>query len=162
MIGRLRAAIPPLGQALLGAVLWAAIMAVSAGAGLWLRAWETPGRIAEVATLFACGAALAFPLGLYAARLVGLGRNREVRFAAAFLALAAATMGVTGLAFALLYRSYYAEWHAEAFSMTWGFQFFFTTAAAMAQFAVLGVRLYFPVGFLALLAASTWFALRTR
>ena len=37
----------------------------------------------------------------------------------------------------------------------------FTVAAGVYQFAVLGIRLFFPVGFGALLGASLWFA-RTR
>jgi hypothetical protein len=35
-------------------------------------------------------------------------------------------------------------------------------AAAFYQFAVIGLRLYFPFGVVALLAASAWFARRAR
>ena len=44
----------------------------------------------------------------------------------------------------------------------WFLQFAHTIAAALYQFAVLGLRLFFPVGFVALLVASFWFARRAR
>jgi hypothetical protein len=159
---RLVEALPPAREVLPGAIVWAAVMAASAASGLWWRGWETADSIMRVAGIFALGGVLSFPLGLYAARLFGAGRGRERAFAAAFLGLAVMTIGVTALAFALLYRSYYSEWHADTFSRIWAFQLVFTTAAAVAQFAVLGIRLYFPLGFLALLVASFWFAARPR
>lgn len=64
--------------------------------------------------------------------------------------------------FALQYRSYYAEWHASAFTPTWAFEFAFTMLTALYQFVVLGMRLYFPLGFAALVAASIWFARQRR
>ena len=67
------------------------------------------------------------------------------------------TVSITGLIFAFDYRTYYSEWHADAGSIAWVFQLVFTTLAALYQFAVLGVRLLFPVGFVALFAVSLWF-----
>ncbi|TIW94600.1 MAG: hypothetical protein E5V59_13435 [Mesorhizobium sp.] len=137
-------------------------MGASALVTLFSDDWETPAKIRIVALLFAVGAALAFPIGLFAARLVSQGRRWEVAFAAAFVCLAAATIGLTGGLFALQYRSYYAEWHAPAFTHTWVLQFIFTMLIALYQFVVLGIRLYFPLGFVALFAASLWFARQRR
>ena len=137
-------------------------MGASALVNLLLYDWETPDKIRTVSLLYACGGALAFPVGLFAARLVSQGRRREVAFAAAFVCLAATTVGLTSGLFALQYRSYYAEWHAPAFTVTWGFQLVFTTLVALYQFVVLGIRLYFPLGFVALFAASVWFARQQR
>ncbi|WP_167531217.1 MULTISPECIES: hypothetical protein [unclassified Mesorhizobium] len=148
--------------ALLGALLWAAAMGASALVNLFLDNWVTPGKIRTVSLLFAAGGALAFPVGLFAARLVSLGRGSEVAFAAALVCLAAATIGLTAGLYALQYRSYYAEWHAPAFTLTWGFQLAFTVAVASYQFVVLGIRLYFPLGFVALFAAGIWFARHQR
>ena len=148
--------------ALFGALLWAVTMGASALVNLLLDDWETPEKIRTVSLLYACGGALAFPLGLFAARLVSLGRRWEVAFAAAFVCLLGATIGLTGGLFALQYRSYYAEWHAPAFTFTWGLQFVFTIVTALYQFVVLGIRLYFPLGFVALFAASVWFARQQR
>nr|WP_195179790.1 hypothetical protein [Mesorhizobium sp. INR15] len=148
--------------ALVGALLWAAAMGASALVNLWSDAWETPEKIRFVSLLYAAGGALGFPAGLYLARLVSLGRQWEVALAAAFVCLLAATLAFTGGLFALQYRSYYAEWHAPAFTPTWGFQLVFTTLTALYQFVVLGIRLYFPLGFAALAVASVWFARQQR
>ena len=137
-------------------------MGASALVNLWLDDWETPAKIRFVAFLFSAGGALAFPVGLFAARLVSLERHWEVALAAAFVCLLAATITFTGGLFALQYRSYYAEWHEPAFSLTWALQFVFTMLTALYQFVVLGIRLYFPLGFIALALASVWFARRQR
>lgn len=159
---RVRRAVPSTVAALLGALLWAMAMGASALAGLWLDNWETPEKIRFVVLLYAMGAALAFPVGLFAARLLSLGRPSEVAFAAAFICLLATTLAFTGGLFALQYRSYYAEWHAEAFTVLWAFELVFTSLTALYQFVVLGVRLYFPLGFIALAVASVWFAHQQR
>lgn len=137
-------------------------MSASALVTLLLDGWETPEKIGTVSLLYACGGALAFPFGLFAARLVSLGRRWEVAFAAAFVCLLGATIGLTGGLYALQYRSYYAEWHAPAFTRNWAIQFVFTVLIALYQFVVLGIRHYFPLGFAALLAASVWFARQRR
>jgi hypothetical protein len=159
---RLRRAVPSTVAALLGALLWAMAMGASALTGLWLDNWETPEKIRFVVLLFAMGAAIAFPIGLFAARLISLGRPWEVAFAAALICLLAATLAFTGGLFALQYRSYYAEWHAEAFTIRWAFELVFTSLTALYQFVVLGIRLYFPLGFIALAIASVWFARQQR
>jgi hypothetical protein len=145
-----------------GALLWGAAMGSSALLMLVFEDWETAQKIRSVALLFAVSGAAAFPLGLTLARFLAHRRQREVAFAVAFLSLAFATAAVTGGLFALQYREYYAEWHADAFTRVWFFQFGFTVAAALYQFAVLGLRLFFPLGFAALLVASFWFARRVR
>jgi hypothetical protein len=159
---RLARAIPSAGTVLAGGLFWGLAMAASALAGLLLDQWETPQKVRSVIVLFALGGALAFPIGLFLASLVAQGRRFETAFAAAFLSLAIATIGVTAALYALHYRIYYAEWHDAAFTVRWGFQFVFTVLAALYQFAVLGLRLYFPIGFAALLVASLWFARRAR
>ena len=159
---RVRRAVPSTVAALVGAVLWAVAMGASALLCLWLDNWETPEKIRFVVLLYAMGAALAFPIGLFAARLISLDRQAEVAFAAAFICLLAATLAFTGGLFALQYRSYYAEWHAEAFTVLWAFELVFTSLTALYQFVVLGVRLYFPLGFIALAVASVWFARQQR
>nr|WP_181182622.1 hypothetical protein [Mesorhizobium sp. B3-1-9] len=159
---RLRAAVPSASEAVVGTLLWGAAMGASALANLLLAAWETPDSIRFVALLYGFGGVLAFPVGLMLARLVSRGRLWETAFAAAFVSLLAATLAFTGGLFALQYRSYYAEWHAPAFTPTWAFEFAFTMLTALYQFVVLGVRLYFPLGFAALVAASIWFARQRR
>ena len=137
-------------------------MGSSALLALAMENWETPHAIRTVAILFALGGVAAFPPGLALARFLSHRRQAETAFAAAFLSLAVATIGVTSGLFALEYRLYYAAWHAEAFSRTWFLQFTHTLAAALYQFAVLGLRLFLPLGFAALLLASWLFARRAR
>ncbi|ANT51636.1 hypothetical protein A6B35_17910 [Mesorhizobium amorphae CCNWGS0123] len=160
--GRLRSALPSLRTALLGALLWGVTMGASALINLLLDNWETPAKIRFVSLLYAAGGALAFPVGLFLARLVSRGRHWEVALAAAFVCLLATTLAFTGALFALQYRSYYAEWHEPAFTITWAFQLVFTGLTALYQFVVLGIRLYFPLGFAALAVASVWFARQRR
>ncbi|WP_245435908.1 hypothetical protein [Mesorhizobium tamadayense] len=157
---RLRDALPSAGTAVAGALLWGLAMAASAFLNLYY--WEMPGRIRFVVLLYALGGGLAFPVGLTLARLVSRGRHWETTLAAAFVCLLGATLAFTGGLFALQYRSYYAEWHAPALTLTWAFEFVFTILTALYQFVVLGIRLYFPLGFAALAVTSIWFARQRR
>lgn len=159
---RLRLALPALHLVFFGAFAWAILMGASAYFRLWTSAWQMPGGIVAVVLLFAAGGALAFPFGLYAARLIAMGRSDEVALAAFFVSLLVATLGVTAGVYALQYRSYYAEWHGTPFSVRWFFQFAFTSAGALYQFAMLGIRFYFPVGFIALFVAALWFVRQPR
>lgn len=159
---RLRLALPTWRLAVAGSLVWGVLMAASAYARLWNGGWLLPDGILAVVTLFAAGGALALPFGLYAARFIALGRSGEIAFAALFVCLLAATLGVTAMLYALQYRSYYAEWHGTPFSMRWFFQFAFTSAGAFYQFAILGIRFYFPLGFVALFAAALWFVRQPR
>lgn len=159
---KLRKALPSLRLALAGSALWGLAMGATAFFSLLLDHWETPLRVRAVVMLFALGGAIAFPTGWTLAGLLSHGRRAEAAFAAAFVALAVTTIGLTALLYALQYRSYYAEWHAEPFTVTWAFQLVFTGLVALYQFAVLGIRLYFPGGFVALFAAASWFAYRSR
>lgn len=162
VLDRIRNALPSPGAAICGALLWAGAMGTSALVNLLLDDWETAARIRFVSLLYAAGGALAFPVGLFLARFVSLGRHWEVALAAAFVCLLVATIGFTGGLFALHYRSYYVQWHAPALTIAWSIQFVHTVATAFYQFVVLGIRLYFPLGFIALALASIWFARRQR
>ncbi len=154
LVSRFRTALPPWRIALAGAALWGPAMGASALAALLVDRWETPALIRTVVLLFTCGGAIAFPIALALARLLASGARPEPAFAAIFVSLATATIGFTALFFALCYRSYYAQWHAEPLTHLWAIQFIHTAAGAVYQFAVLGLRLYFPVGFVALFGGA--------
>jgi hypothetical protein len=159
---RLRRSLPPLSATLAGAAFWAFTMTASALLALWEHGWQTPQKYGTIALLFASGAVLAFPLALLLARFCSLGRPAETAFASMFVALSLSTVGITAGLFALDYRRYYATWHEDVLTITWVFQLVFTTAGALVQFAVLGMRLFMPVGFAGLFLASLWFARRPR
>ena len=155
-----RVSLPTTSFWVFGSIGWAAVNALSALIGLTLREWQGWPAIGEVVAVFAAGAALAFLPATVLGRLVGRGREPSIRYAAAFVALAVLTVGFTAAVFAFQYRLYYSQWHAPFPSVVWGFQFVFTTAAAVYQFAVLGMRLYLPLGFIGLFAAG-WLIARS-
>ncbi|MGE0501867.1 MAG: hypothetical protein AB7O76_13055 [Rhizobiaceae bacterium] len=160
MTARVAASLPSLRATVFGSVAWAIVNAASAYLGLWMRDWQA--GYFSVVLIFALGGTLAFAPAYASSHLIAARSPRERRFAAAFVLLAVLTIGLTAALFAVEYRIYYAQWHADFPSMVWGFQLFFTSAAAVYQFAVLGLRLYFPFGFLALFIAAAWIAGRLR
>jgi hypothetical protein len=159
---RLRRSLPSLAAALVGSACWTLAMTTSALFALWQDGWQTPDKYAAIALLFALGAAPAFPISLLLARFCSFGRSAETAFASMFVALSASTAGITAALFALDYRHYYAAWHADFLTVTWAFQFVFTIAGALVQFAVLGMRMFMPVGFVGLFLASLWFVRQPR
>ncbi|MFU0503580.1 hypothetical protein [Pseudaminobacter sp. NGMCC 1.201702] len=156
--GRLLRSMPTVRASIAGAILWAITMGASALFGLTLNAWETPASVRAVTMLFAVGGFLAFPLALFLARFLAEGRHANAAFAAFMVSLAVVTIASTSLIYALQYRSYYAHSHDDAFTITWLLQFVFTMLGSLYQFAVLGLRLFFPIGFAALFVAALWFA----
>jgi hypothetical protein len=159
LAARARNAAPSAAASLIGTLAWAAANGLSATVGLLLlRDWQTPASIAQVAAIFVIGSAVSFFPAIWLARFLIRCHRVERRFAAAFLTLAVVTIAATAAVYALQYRSYYAQWHEPVGTITWVFQFVFTGLSAAYQFAVLGLRLFFPLGFLALFGISYWVA----
>jgi hypothetical protein len=159
-LAHIRRALPSPGVALGGAVLWGLAMGTSALFNLLLANWETPTKVRVVLLLFAAGGTLAFPTGIFASGLFSQGRSTEVASAAAFVSLLVATIGFTGGIYAIGYHPYYFELQPSAPVIAWTVQFAYETASALYQFTVLGIRLYFPIGFVALILVRLWFATR--
>lgn len=159
---RLKASRPPLGEWLIGAVLWGLLIAFSVTFSAY-GLHRLPGNHrAIVLGLYFTGAALGWIAALPLVRFASLARPPETRFAAAFLFLGAGTAALTALLFALHYRQFYAQWHQPFGTLIWFFQFAFTSASAVYQFAVLGIRHYLPFGLILLIAASILHARRSR
>jgi len=137
-----------------GSIGWGAAMAISAQAWLWLSVAALTSHYWSLTALAFCGAALAWPPSLAAFRFIAFRRGREAAFATAFLCLTIFTIGVTSVIFAIIYRSFYAQWHGDPLTKLWLFQLVFTTASALYQFAVQGLRLYLPLGVMFLFGAS--------
>lgn len=151
---RLRAARLDWRDVVYGAIAWGAAMAISAQASLWLSVAALTSHYWSLTALAFFGAALAWPPALAAFRFIAFRRAREAAFAAAFLCLTVFTIGMTSAIFAGIFRQYYAQWHGDPFTRIWLVQLVFTTASALYQFAVLGIRLYLPLGVIFLFAAS--------
>lgn len=157
----MRAALPSASASFTGAVLWGLVTSASALINLLLAEWTTPAQVREISLLFLVGGAMAFPVALYLARLFALRRGREVAFASMFVSLLTATIAFTSGLHAMFYWLV-GERHAGAFTYFWFSDLAFTVAAALYQFAVIGIRLYFPIGFVALVLTCFWFARVTR
>ncbi len=137
-------------------------MALSLVAGLQLSIEGYTIHKIPLLWIYFAGAAASFPIAIFVARFLSDRRTAETRFAAVFLCLSTVTVGITAILFALIYRNLYAQWHGEFLTVLWTYQFIFTTASALVQFAVIGLRLYFPVGFVFLIATSFWLAASMR
>jgi hypothetical protein len=137
-----------------GSTGWGAAMAISAQAWLWLSVAALTSHYWSLTALAFCGAALAWPPSLAAFRFIAFGRGRQAAFATAFLCLTVFTIGVTSVIFAIIYRNFYAQWHGDPLTKLWLVQLVFTTASALYQFAVQGLRLYLPLGVMFLFGAS--------
>ncbi|RDJ12123.1 hypothetical protein [Rhizobium grahamii] len=159
---RLKAARPSLSELFIGALLWGAQMLTSAMAALYLRNGMETAHVRDLAILYFVGGLLAWPFMLPLGRFFAHQRSLETRFAAFFVALAAGTILMTAFLFAMDYRVFYSAWHAPFGSLTWVFQFAFTGASAVYQFAVLGLRLFLPLGLLCLFGTSFALAKRMR
>ncbi|WP_426236272.1 hypothetical protein [Pararhizobium sp. DWP1-1-3] len=157
---RLRLALPGLWELVLGAPLWGLMMAGSALVALYLRNGAETFHLKSILILFFCGGVASWPFALLLGRFGAMGRGRETHFAAFFLCLTLCTIAVTAVLFALDYRIFYARWHAPFGTGTWAYQFTFTSASAIYQFIVMGIRLYLPLGFAALALTSLWLTCR--
>ncbi len=155
---RLLASRPSAREILIGSPLWGAAMAASAHVALYLRNGAETSHFYSILLLFLLGGLVAWPFALVLGRFCAQGRACETRFASFFLCLTVCTIAATAFLFALDYRSFYARWHAPVGTLTWFYQFGFTSAGAVYQFVVMGIRLYLPVGFPALAAVSLWLA----
>ncbi|MDK4737647.1 MULTISPECIES: hypothetical protein [unclassified Rhizobium] len=160
--GRLRAAFPSYRQLLFGAPCWGVAMASSALSVLYLRNGLLTSHLPALMAVYFFGGALAWPFTLPLARLLAHRRPLEARFAAFFLALSLGTVAMTAFLFALDYRWFYARWHAPFGTLVWAFQFAFTSASALYQFAILGLGLFLPFGFIFLVMASLYLARHMR
>lgn len=129
-------------------------MGLSVQLALWLGIAAETFRYWQLTILFFAGGLIAWPVAIFLIRFCSLGRSLEVWTAASILFLSTTTIAITSTTFALIYRSYYVQWHDTALTKLWLIQLVFTTASALYQFAVIGLRLYLPIGPLFLLAAA--------
>ncbi|MEX3009406.1 hypothetical protein [Hoeflea sp. TYP-13] len=147
---------------LFGAPLWGAVMALSVYAGLQISIGGLTSHMTALLALYFAGGTLAFPIALVIIGFLTRKRRAEARFSIAFICLGGLTVAVTAGLFAIIYRSFYAQWHGEFATVLWAYQLAFTLASALYQFAVIGVRNFMPLGLVFLVAASYRLAKTTR
>lgn len=145
-----------------GALAWGLAMAASLMLSLHLFGRANGSHDLELTVLYASGGLIGWLMALPVIRLTSQHRPSQTVFAAWLLILGLATIGATAGLFALQYRVFYAHWHAPFPSRIWVYQQIFTTASALYQFAVLGIRHFLPAAFVALLVISLSMARRNR
>jgi hypothetical protein len=159
---RFAASLPPAGQWWGGAMAWALAMAMSFLLSTTLFGHANGSHGVTLTLLYALGGLLGWAVAVPLIRFSGLGRTAPTVFSAWFLLLGLTTIASTAGLFALQYRLFYAHWHAPFPSRIWVYQFIFTSASALYQFAVLGLRHFLPAAFLILLALAVLMARRNR
>ena len=159
---RLAGAIPSRSDLLIGAPCWGIEMALSALVALYLRNRLETSHLPTLILLYGFGGMLSWPFMLPFARFFAQGRRVETRFAAFFVALAGGTVAMTAFLFAMDYRIFYSRWHDPFGTVVWAYQFVFTGANAVYQFAVLGLDLFLPAGLACLIVTSLFLAKRMR
>ncbi|MFK0163075.1 hypothetical protein [Rhizobium sp. NPDC090279] len=137
-------------------------MAASVLAALYLRNGLLTSHVTALTLVYFFGAALSWPVLVPLARRFTRRKPTSARFAGFFLVLSIGTATMTAFLFAMDYRWFYSRWHAPFGSLIWTFQFLFTGASAVYQFAVLGITLFLPFGLLCLIVVSAYLARRAR
>ncbi len=160
--GRTRTVVSRCLEVLGSAICWGAAMSASAIAALYLRNGLLTGHLGALTLVYFFGGALAWPILVPLTQRFARQRPTGARFAAFFLALSIGTVAMTAFLFAMDYRWFYSRWHAPFGSLIWIFQFLFTGASAVYQFAVLGLALFLPLGLLCLIVVSAYLARRAR
>lgn len=116
----------------------------------------------DLLLLYFAGGVLGWLAALPVIHRAAHGRAVEARFAAALLFLTLSTIAALALLFALQYRMFYAQWHAPFATRVWMLQFLFTSASAVYQFGVLGLRLMLPAAVVVFPLAAFILARRLR
>ncbi|MBC2773292.1 hypothetical protein H6M51_10480 [Rhizobium sp. AQ_MP] len=154
--------LPPKGFWLGGAIGWALAMALSFQLSVHLFGRATSSHDLALTLIYGFGGMLGWLVALPCIRAVTHKAAPQTVLAAWLLLLGVVTVGAIAGVYALQYRTFYAHWHAPFLSRIWAYQQIFTTASALYQFAVLGLRHLLPAGLAMLLVLSLVMARRSR
>lgn len=130
----------------------------SAWAGLAAQGWTDADRLFSALWPYGIGGVLAGFAGGIALRYLLRESSGGRRFALALAVQAIIGVGTIMLLFAMQYRLYFAQWHSDAFTITWAFQTFFTTIGSFYLFFATGLVLLAPWAILSWIAASALLA----
>jgi uncharacterized membrane protein len=142
-------------EAVIAMLGWGAVVPLCIVGDYLLWRHMLPLGLTRLTFIFGLGGALAAPIALWCAKIIAR-KNANSAFAAMFMILSTSTIGLTAMIFAIDFWSYFSQWHGEVFSRLWVIQFVFTFGSAIYQFMVSGLRLYLPLGLVALILASMW------
>ncbi len=145
-----------------GSLAWALAMAASFQLSVHLFGRATSSHDLALTLIYAAGGLLGWLIALPLIHVVEKRGGPQTVLAAWLLLLGVVTVGAISGIYALQYRTFYAHWHAPFPSRIWVYQQIFTTASALYQFAVLGLRHLLPTGLAMLLVLSMVMARRSR
>jgi hypothetical protein len=145
-----------------GSLAWGLAMATSFQLSVPLFGRATSSHDLALTAIYASGGMIGWIAALPLIHWVRKRGGPETALAAWLLLLGIVTVGAIAGIYALQYRTFYAHWHAPFLSRIWVYQQIFTTASALYQFAVLGLRHLLPTGLAMLLVLSMVMARRSR
>lgn len=145
-----------------GSLAWALAMAASFQLSVHLFGRATSSHDLALTLIYAAGGLIGWLVALPLIHVVEKRGGPQTVLAAWLLLLGVVTVGAISGIYALQYRTFYAHWHAPFPSRIWVYQQIFTTASALYQFAVLGLRHLLPTGLAMLLVLSMVMARRSR
>ncbi|QGG90729.1 hypothetical protein GH983_09735 [Agrobacterium sp. MA01] len=145
-----------------GSLAWALAMAASFQLSVHFFGRATSSHDLALTLIYAAGGLIGWLVALPLIHVVEKRGGQQTVLAAWLLLLGVVTVGAISGIYALQYRSFYAHWHAPFPSRIWVYQQIFTTASALYQFAVLGLRHLLPAGLAMLLVLSMVMARRSR
>ena len=157
-----RRRLPPIQLWMGGSLAWGLAMATSFQLSVHLFGRATSSHDLALTLIYAAGGLLGWLVALPLIHLVEKRGGPQTVLAAWLLLLGVVTIGAISGLYALQYRTFYAHWHAPFLSRIWVYQQIFTTASALYQFAVLGLRHLLPTGLAMLLVLSLVMARRNR
>ena len=159
---RLHAAAPSPHVVLFGSVVWGVLMALSAALAIWMHNSLIVASPLALTALYFYGGSLAFAPGLWLSAVLFDRRGMAWRLIGGTTVILLVTHTATAGIFALQYRVFYSHWHSSFPSVTWFFQFSFTSAGAIYQYSVDSIYYYWPFTLLCFLGFGLWFARRKR
>ncbi len=130
----------------------------SAWAGLAAQGWTDQDKLVAALWPYGLGGALGGAAAGFAVRYLLGADSTGRRFALALAVHAVIGIGMTMLLFALQYRLYFAQWHSDAFTLTWVFQTVFTTIGSFYLFFSTGLVLLVPWAILCWIAMAAMLA----
>lgn len=155
-LARLHAAIPPFRETAISAFAWSILVTASVVYSLFGLGWQSIELMTPALLIVFFGSLLSWPVTRYFSRLFAPVPDSTRRIAADIVLTP--TFSVLGSAaiYALVFRSYYAQWHGEIFSPLWIYSFVFTIAGAVYSFVVLALPMMLPGFSIALVAYILW------
>lgn len=144
-----------------GSLVWATAMAAVLFLDLGRINGRIDGHLGVLLVIYAAGGAIAFPVSALLTRRAAGTRHPLARLLAAFVILGLVTIAATALVYLL--RDLVLIVHpGDVVRPHVLFDRTLDLAFTLAEFCVLGIRLYFPYGLAALLPGAAWLAWRGR